>query len=64
MDSCEKINDENSIMYKKIKEGMIQKRGEEYDYASEINIIRANYDERISKMKKEEAELLDILQQT
>ena len=43
MDSCEKIHDENSVMYKKIKEGMIQKRGEEYDYVSEISNIRVNY---------------------
>lgn len=35
--------DENSIMYNKIKTGMLDKRGEDYDYKSEIESIRQKY---------------------
>jgi hypothetical protein len=32
--------DSNSIMYAKIKEGMLEKRGADYDYVAEIETIR------------------------
>lgn len=35
--------DENSIMYQSIKKGMIDKRGEAYDYQNEIIGLQNNY---------------------
>ena len=39
-------------MYKKISEGMVEKHGEDYDYKSEIEQIKVNYEERIRKLKE------------
>lgn len=44
--------DENSIMYNKIKAGMLEKRGQEYDYKSEIELIRQKYIEKLANLKE------------
>ena len=44
-------------MYKKIRDGMLEKHGKEYDYKKEIEQIRVNYEERIRKLRENESEL-------
>lgn len=44
--------DDNSLMYQKIKEGMLGKRGQDYDYKTQIEQIRTKYKEKIENLKK------------
>lgn len=39
--------DETSVMYNKIKDGMLEKRGPNYEYKAEIETIREKYREKL-----------------
>lgn len=54
---------EESIMYQSIKNGMLAKRGPDYDYVKDIEIIRTNYKAKIDSMKAKNEEIQKILDQ-
>lgn len=43
--------DETSIMYNQIKNGMLDKRGADYDYKSEIENIREKYKQKLISLR-------------
>lgn len=62
-DSYSKITDSQSIMFTQIKNGLLKKHGDQFDYHKEIEAIRCSYEERISTVRESLATIQERLDQ-
>ncbi len=53
--------DETSIMYTQIKNGMLDKRGPDYDYKAEIQNIREKYKQKLISLRQTIQNLREFL---